>query len=228
MTASGTAGHGAELGAYFDLATIGAVVVKSLAAYPWAGNLAPRVCPVPGGMLNAVGLQGPGLEAWLKDQLPALEASGASVVVSIWGRRVEDYAAAAELLADAPACVVAVEVNVSCPNLEDRSKMFAHSPEATGEAVAASAACRRPLWAKLSPNTSDLVSVAAAALAHGADSLTLTNTLLGLAIDPERRAPVLGAGGGGGRETPSTASPCGRSTTAGRPSPTAASSEWAG
>ena len=228
MTASGTAGHGAELGAYFDLATIGAVVVKSLAAYPWAGNLAPRVCPVPGGMLNAVGLQGPGLEAWLKDELPALEASGASVVVSIWGRRVEDYAAAAELLADAPACVVAVEVNVSCPNLEDRSKMFAHSPEATGEAVAASAACRRPLWAKLSPNTSDLVSVAAAALAHGAESLTLTNTLLGLAIDPERRAPVLGAGEGACRETPSTASPCGRSTTAGRPSPTAASSEWAG
>jgi dihydroorotate dehydrogenase (NAD+) catalytic subunit len=93
--------------------------------------------------------------------------------------------------------VVAVEVNVSCPNIEDRSRMFAHSPGATGEVVAAAAACRRPLWAKLSPNTSELVSVAGAALESGAEALTLTNTLLGLAIDTERRAPVLGAGGGG-------------------------------
>ncbi len=197
MTASGTAGHGAELGAYFDLAAIGAVVVKSLSADPWPGNPSPRVCQVPGGMLNGVGLQGPGVAAWLTDELPALEESGARVVASIWGRRVEDYARAASLLAEAPACVVAVEVNVSCPNLEDRSRMFAHSPTATGAAVAASAACRRPCWAKLSPNTSDLLDVAEAALAAGAEALTLTNTLLGLAIDTERRAPVLGAGGGG-------------------------------
>ena len=106
-------------------------------------------------------------------------------------------ARAASLLAEAPACVVAVEVNVSCPNLEDRSRMFAHSPEATRAAVAASAACRRPRWAKLSPNTSDLLEVAEAALVAGAEALTLTNTLLGLAIDAERRAPVLGSGGGG-------------------------------
>ncbi len=197
MTASGTAGHGAELGAYFDLSAIGAVVVKSLSADPWPGNPSPRVCAVPGGMLNGVGLQGPGVAAWLIDELPALEASGARVVVSIWGRRVEDYARAASLLAQVPACVVAVEVNVSCPNLEDRSRMFAHSPTATGAVVAASGACRRPLWAKLSPNTSDLLAVAEAALASGAEALTLTNTLLGLAIDTERRAPVLGAAGGG-------------------------------
>ena len=197
MTASGTAGHGAELGAYFDLSAIGAVVVKSLSADPWPGNPSPRVCPVPGGMLNGVGLQGPGVAAWLADELPALEVSGARVVVSIWGRRVEDYARAASLLAEAPPCVVAVEVNVSCPNLEDRSRMFAHSPTATGAAVQASGACGRPLWAKLSPNTSDLLEVAEAALAAGAEALTLTNTLLGLAIDTERRAPVLGAGGGG-------------------------------
>ena len=197
MTASGTAGHGAELGAYFDLSAIGAVVVKSLSADPWSGNPSPRVCPVPGGMLNGVGLQGPGVAAWLADELPALEVSGARVVVSIWGRRVEDYARAASLLAEAPPCVVAVEVNVSCPNLEDRSRMFAHSPTATGAAVQASGACGRPLWAKLSPNTSDLLEVAEAALAAGAEALTLTNTLLGLAIDTERRAPVLGAGGGG-------------------------------
>ncbi len=197
MTASGTAGHGAELGAYFDLSAIGAVVVKSLSADPWPGNRAPRVCAVPGGMLNGVGLQGPGVAAWLTDDLPALEASGARVVASIWGRRVEDYARAASLLAQAPACLVAVEVNVSCPNLEDRSRMFAHSPAATGAAVEASAACGRPRWAKLSPNTSDLLAVAEAALAAGAETLTLTNTLLGLAIDAERRAPMLGAGGGG-------------------------------
>ena len=148
-------------------------------------------------MLNGVGLQGPGVAAWLTDDLPALEASGARVVASIWGRRVEDYARAASLLAQAPACLVAVEVNVSCPNLEDRSRMFAHSPAATGAAVEASAACGRPRWAKLSPNTSDLLAVAEAALAAGAETLTLTNTLLGLAIDAERRAPMLGAGGGG-------------------------------
>ena len=148
-------------------------------------------------MLNGVGLQGPGAAAWLADELPALEVSGARVVVSIWGRRVEDYARAASLLAEAPPCVVAVEVNVSCPNLEDRSRMFAHSPTATGAAVEASGACGRPLWAKLSPNTSDLLEVAEAALAAGAEALTLTNTLLGLAIDTERRSPVLGAGGGG-------------------------------
>jgi dihydroorotate dehydrogenase (NAD+) catalytic subunit len=197
MTASGTAGHGAELGAYFDLAAIGAVVVKSLSIDPWPGNPSPRVCPVPGGMLNGVGLQGPGVAAWLAEELPALQASGARVVASIWGRTVEDYARAARRLADVPACVVAVEVNVSCPNLEDASRVFAHSPQATAACLKASAACGRPLWAKLSPNTCELLGVAEAALGAGAEALTLTNTLLGLAIDPERRAPALGAGGGG-------------------------------
>ncbi len=199
MTASGTAGHGAELSAYFDLASIGAVVVKSLSVEPWAGNPSPRVCSVPGGMLNAVGLQGPGIESWLSTDLPELEAAGARVVASIWGRRVADYEAAAALLAGASPSIVAVEVNVSCPNLEDRSRMFAHSPAATADAVAAASAGARglPLWAKLSPNTSELVAVAAAALDSGAGALTLTNTLIGLAIDVDRRAPALGAGGGG-------------------------------
>ena len=129
MTASGTAGHGAELGAYFDLSAIGAVVVKSLSIDPWPGNPSPRVCPVPGGMLNSVGLQGPGVAAWLADELPgprgaaapgSWRASGGARSRTTPGRR--------RSLADAPACVVAVEVNVSCPNLEDRSRMFAHSP----------------------------------------------------------------------------------------------------
>ena len=196
MTASGTAGHGDELAAYLPLSSLGAVVAKSISAGPWPGNPAPRVHQTPSGMLNSVGLQGPGVEAWVRDDLPRLRAAGARVVVSIWGRRVEEFAEAAAMLAGAEG-LVAMEVNVSCPNLEDRSRMFAHSPRATGEVISASAACRRPLWAKLSPNTSELVAVAAAALEAGAETLTLTNTLLGLAIDTERRAPVLGAGGGG-------------------------------
>ncbi len=201
LTASGTSGHGAELGAYFDLSQLGAVVVKSLTSYAWPGNPPPRVCDVPGGMLNAVGLQGAGIEAWAAGELPELAASRARVVVSIWGRRADEYAAAAELVAELPdavrTAIVAVEVNVSCPNLEDRSRMFAHSPAATASAVAASRGCGLPLWAKLSPNTAALVEVAGAALEAGAEALTLVNTLLGLAIDERLRRPVLGAGGGG-------------------------------
>jgi len=197
MTASGTSGHGAELGAYGDLAGLGAVVVKSLSAGPWAGNPAPRVHEVAAGMLNSVGLQGPGVDAWADQDLPPLVAAGARVVVSLWGRSVEDFAAAAARLAErADPAVVAVEVNVSCPNVEDRSRMFAHSPTATAEAVAA-AECGLPRWAKLSPNVADIVEIAAAALGAGAEALTLTNTLLGLAVDLERRRPALGAGGGG-------------------------------
>jgi dihydroorotate dehydrogenase (NAD+) catalytic subunit len=202
MAASGTAGHGAELAAYFDLSALGAVVVKSLSEGPWPGNPSPRVCPVPGGMLNSVGLQGPGVRAWAEEELPALEAAGARVIVSLWGRRVEEFERAAVALREAlagrlPQAVIALEVNVSCPNLEDRSKMFAHSPHATADAVAACGAAGLPRVAKLSPNTAELVEVAGAALGAGAESLTLVNTLLGLAIDLDNRRPTLGAGGGG-------------------------------
>jgi dihydroorotate dehydrogenase (NAD+) catalytic subunit len=200
MTASGTAGHGVELAAYGDLSSLGAVVVKSLSAEPWAGNPAPRVHEVDGGMLNSVGLQGPGMQAWIDHHLPALSASGAQVVVSIWGRTVDEFAQASTMLQQVPPserrCVVAIEVNVSCPNLEDRSRMFAHSAAATAEAVDA-AACGLPRWAKLSPNVSDVREIAGAALRAGAEGLTLVNTLLGLAIDVEQRRPALGAGGGG-------------------------------
>lgn len=196
MTASGTAGHGAELGAYGPLGELGAVVVKSLSAEPWAGNPAPRVHEVAAGMLNSVGLQGPGVPAWVAGELPPLVASGSRVVASIWGRRVEEFAAAAAGLCGASG-VVAVEVNVSCPNVEDRSRMFAHSPAATAEAVAAAGAAGLPRWAKLSPNVADLCEVAGAALDAGAEALTLVNTLLGMAVDVERRRPALGAGGGG-------------------------------
>jgi dihydroorotate dehydrogenase (NAD+) catalytic subunit len=197
LTASGTAGHGAELARYVDLASIGAVVVKSVSADPWPGNPPPRVHETAAGMINSVGLQGRGAAAWLRDELPALVGTGTRVVASIWGRSVDDYARVAELLADAPDAVVAVEVNVSCPNVEDRGRMFAHSPERTAEVVAATEACGRPRWAKLSPNVTDLVPIAAAAHGAGAEAVTLVNTMMGMVIDVERRRPLLGAGGGG-------------------------------
>ena len=197
MTASGTAGHGAELARYFDLSALGAVVVKSLSAEAWQGNPAPRVTEVDAGMLNSVGLQNPGVEAWLEEELPALLATGARVVASIWGFTVEAYEKAATALADAPPEVVAVEVNLSCPNVESRRAMFAHSPALTAEAVAATAGCGRPRWAKLSPNVTDLTEIAGAALEAGAEALTLVNTVMGMAIDVETRRPRLGAGGGG-------------------------------
>jgi dihydroorotate dehydrogenase (NAD+) catalytic subunit len=201
MTASGTSGHGTELAEYGALRDLGAVVVKSLSVEPWPGNPAPRVHEVGGGMLNSVGLQGPGLSTWAARDLPALRDAGARVVVSIWGRSVDDYARAAEIVgaaagAGAGAGIVALEVNVSCPNVEDRSRMFAHSAEATSRVMAATA-CGLPRWAKLSPNVPDVVEIAAGALEGGADGLTLVNTLLGLALDTETGSPVLGAGGGG-------------------------------
>jgi dihydroorotate dehydrogenase (NAD+) catalytic subunit len=198
MTASGTGGHGAELDAYVPLGDLGAVVVKSLSADPWPGNPGPRVHATPAGMLNSVGLQGEGVAAWLADDLPGLVATGARVVASIWGRSVEDYRRAADALAGAPAAVVAVEVNLSCPNTEDGRDLFAHDPDATAAVVAATAGCGRPRWAKLSPNTPRVAEVAGAAAAAGAEAVTLINTVMGMAIDPETRTYRLGAGERGG------------------------------
>jgi dihydroorotate dehydrogenase (NAD+) catalytic subunit len=197
MTASGTAGYGTELAAYFDLSALGAVVVKSLAAFEWAGNPAPRLHPTPMGMLNAVGLQGPGIEHWLRDSLPALVAAGATIVASVWGRTIDEYRRAADLLAAAPADVVAVEVNLSCPNLEGRDAIFAHDADLAAAAIAATAGCGRPRWAKLSANTDRIVDVAAAVRTAGAEAVTCINTLLGMVYDRETGAPALGAGGGG-------------------------------
>ena len=197
MTASGTAGYGDEFAAFFDLATIGAVVTKSIAAFEWAGNPAPRVHPTPQGMVNAVGLQGPGVEHWLAHDLPKLLRTGATVVCSIWGRSVDEYRAAADLLADAPPEVVAVEVNLSCPNLEGRGSIFAHDAQLSAEVMAATAGCGRPRWAKLSANTDRIVEVAESVAGAGAEALTLINTLLGLVYDPHTLRPALGNGGGG-------------------------------
>jgi dihydroorotate dehydrogenase (NAD+) catalytic subunit len=209
MTASGTAGYGTELAASFDLAAIGAIVVKSLAAFEWTGNPPPRLHPTAAGMLNSVGLQGPGLDHWLADVLPWLLRTGATVVASIWGRSIDEYRAAAERVAIAPAEVVAVEVNLSCPNVisghrpdprlsAPGSHLFAHDPQLTADVVAAVAGrAGRPVWAKLSPNTERVVEVADAARTAGAEAVTCVNTLFGLAYDRATGAPALGAGGGG-------------------------------
>lgn len=195
MTASGTAGYGTELGAYVDLAGLGAVVTKSLSSFAWEGNRAPRLIGSPAGMLNAVGLQNPGVEAWIERELPRLARTGARVVASIWGRTVADYAAAARALVGTG--ITALEVNVSCPNLEGRGQMFACDRVATAEAIAASGAAGVPLWAKLTPNVSDLIEIASAALDAGAQALTLVNTVLGMSIDPVTARASLGNGGGG-------------------------------
>lgn len=199
VAASGTFGHGDEVARLCPPDRLGAVTVKSLAAYEWGGNPAPRLHPAAAGMLNSVGLQGPGVERWIAEDLPALKALGAEVIVSVWGRNVHEFAEAALLLAPCASDLLAVEVNVSCPNLEDRSRIFAHSVEATSAVVDAVMAAKLgiPVLAKLSPNTDELPEIAAAAVEAGADVLTLINTLLGFSIDAESRRPVLGAGRGG-------------------------------
>jgi dihydroorotate dehydrogenase (NAD+) catalytic subunit len=199
VAASGTFGHGDEVARLCDPSQIGAVTVKSLAPYEWPGNPAPRLHMTTGGMLNSVGLEGPGVEYWVEHELPRLRALGARVIASIWGRTVDDFVLAAKMLGPARGELLAVEANVSCPNLEDRSRMFAHAPEPTAAVVTAvvDAVPDLPVFAKLSPNIADLTDVAGAALDAGATGLTLINTVLGLLVDADRRRAVLGAGGGG-------------------------------
>ena len=198
MTASGTSGHDVELSRYMDLSAIGAVVVKSLHHEPWAGNPPPRVHVAGSGMINAVGLEGPGVAAWCAESLPRLEAARATTVVSIWGRGVDDYVRAAGMLAPFASRIAAVEVNLSCPNLEGRNSIFAHSADLSAEVVTGVAgAVGVPVWAKLSANTDRLVEVASAVSAAGARAVTLINTMLGMQISPDTGRYSLGNGGGG-------------------------------
>ena len=197
MTASGTAGHADELAPYMRVDQLGAMVVKSLYHSPWPGNPAPRVHPVAAGMINAVGLQGPGVDQWIHSDLPLLEARGARVVASIWGRGVDDYQLAASMLAPIASRLAAVEVNLSCPNLEGRGGIIANDAGVRAAVVDACRVAGLPIWAKLSPNTDRIVDIAGAVLEAGAEALTLTNTVLGMAIDVESARPVLGNGGGG-------------------------------
>ncbi|GDX14404.1 dihydroorotate dehydrogenase B (NAD(+)), catalytic subunit [Actinomycetes bacterium] len=199
ILASGTAGHSDELAAYMDLSVLGAVVVKSVASFEWQGNPAPRLHALSGGMINAVGLQGRGVEQWIAHDLPRLRARNARVVASIWGFRESEYEAAALALSNAASGLVAVEVNLSCPNVEHARSMFAHDAVQSSRVVAAvrRALPHVPVWAKLSPNTDRLVEIAGVVSSAGADALVLVNTVLGMAIDTDSRQPVLGNGGGG-------------------------------
>jgi dihydroorotate dehydrogenase (NAD+) catalytic subunit len=196
LTASGTYGHGDEVARLGDPARLGAVTAKSVSPEPWAGKPAPRLHMTASGMVNAVGLQGPGMDAWLAHDLPALRASGARVIASVWGHTVDDFARATAMLDGAD--VLAIEVNASCPNLHSAGDIWAHSARATSEVVrAVRSATALPVFAKLSPNVTDLTDIARAAVDAGADGLTLVNTVLALVIDAETRRPVLGGGGGG-------------------------------
>lgn len=198
MTASGTAGHDVELAPYMPLHKIGATTVKSLFHSEWEGNPAPRVHMASSGMMNAVGLQGPGVSAWIEESLPKLRTAGVVTIVSIWGRTLSEYVSAATQLRAAGGGIAAIEVNLSCPNLEGRSGIIAHDDVLSANIIAA---VRKeavvPVWAKLSANTDRIVEIAQSVVEAGAQSLTVMNTMVGLQIDVVTGRPTLGNGGGG-------------------------------
>ncbi|GGS54473.1 dihydroorotate dehydrogenase B (NAD(+)), catalytic subunit [Planobispora rosea] len=199
VTAAGCAGSGAELAQFFDLGRIGALTTRSITMAPRAGRPTPRMTETPSGLLNGVGLQGPGVDAFLTRELPWLAQRNIRTVVSIGGGTVAEYAALARRLNDAPG-VTALEVNLSCPNIEDRGRVFARDGAASAEVIAAVRAVMRydvPVVAKLSPDTADIVSVARACATSGADALSMINNPLGMSIDTETMLPALAAGTGG-------------------------------
>ena len=199
LTASGCAAAGRELEPFSPVASLGAVVTKSVTLAPRAGRPTPRMAETPSGMLNSIGLQNPGIDAFLAYDLPWLAERGARAVVSVAGGSVADYAELARRLRHAPA-LVAVEVNISCPNVAERGQVFACDPEAAAqvvEAVRAELPAGIPVLAKLSPDVTDIVAVARSCVRAGADGLTLVNTLLGMVIDPDTLRPALAGGTGG-------------------------------
>jgi dihydroorotate dehydrogenase (NAD+) catalytic subunit len=199
FTASGCAAAGRELAAYNDLSAIGGVVTKSIQIQPRSGRATPRMAETPSGMLNSIGLQGPGIDGLLADDLPWLAQRGARAFVSIAGTRVEDFAELAVRLRGVPG-VLGLEVNISCPNVESRGEVFACDPVAAADVVAAvreAADPAHPVFAKLSPDVTDIVSIARSVTDAGADGLSMINTLLGLVIDPDTMRPVLGGVTGG-------------------------------
>ncbi len=198
-TASGCAAAGRELHQFFDVAELGAVVTKSVMLAPRSGRATPRMAETPSGMLNSIGLQGPGIDRFLAHDLPWLADHGARAVVSIAGGSVDDYATLAQRLRQAPG-LTAIEVNISCPNVENRGLVFACDPSAAAEAVEAvrrNSAPDVPVLAKLSPDVTDIVAIARACVEAGADGLTMINTLLGMVIDPATMRPVLAGVTGG-------------------------------
>jgi dihydroorotate dehydrogenase (NAD+) catalytic subunit len=197
LTASGTFGYGLEFTDFVDLAKLGGICTKGLSLRPHAGNVPPRICETPAGMLNAIGLQNVGVEAFLREKLPALRDLGATVVANVWGDIEEEYVEVVRALEGAEG-LAAIELNISCPNVEKGGMLFGNSPSATASLVAlVRASTRRPLIVKLSPNAPDLVLSARAAHEAGADILSLVNTFVGMAIDPETARPRLSFGTGG-------------------------------
>jgi len=199
MTASGCAAAGRELDQYFDITDIGAVITKSIMLNPRAGRPTPRVVETPAGMLNSIGLQGPGVESFIAKDLAWLRARGARAVVSIAGGRVEEYAQVAARLRHEEG-IAALEVNISCPNVEDRGLVFARDARAAGSvihAVRRNSTSQMPIIAKLSPDVTDIAAIAKACVDCGADGVSLINTTLGLVIDVDTLRPMLGGITGG-------------------------------
>ncbi|MGH2773060.1 MAG: dihydroorotate dehydrogenase [Actinomycetota bacterium] len=191
LTASGTFGSGQEMSQFFDLRKLGAVVVKSMTVEPWPGKPAPRMVETPSGMLNAIGLQNKGIEHFMRVDLPWLNHMKVPVIASVAGNTVQEFIYLADNLRRAPG-VVALEVNISCPNLEDPNNMFAHDPKAAAQVISA---VRRssevPVFAKLSPNVTSITEIASAVLDAGAEGLSLINTVFGMDIDIETARPKL-------------------------------------
>jgi dihydroorotate dehydrogenase (NAD+) catalytic subunit len=197
IAASGTFGYGTEFAGLVDLGALGALAVKGLSLRPTAGKPAPRLVETAGGMLNAIGLQNIGVEAFLAGRLPALRAAGARVVANFWGDSPEEFAECGARLDGAPG-VVALELNASSPNRPEWGSILATDPQALAAIVrAVRARVRAPLWVKLSPNVGDITRVGRAAEAEGADALTAINTLRATAVDVATRRPRLASGTGG-------------------------------
>lgn len=196
MTASGTFGSGMEYGEFVDLNKLGAVVTKGVANVPWEGNPTPRVAEVYGGMLNAIGLQNPGIDVFMERDLPFLRRYDTKVIVNVCGKTVEDYIEVVEKLSDSSADML--EINVSCPNVKEGAIAFGQKAEALyGITEQIKKHAKQPVIMKLSPNVTDIAEMAKAAEAAGADAISLINTITGMKIDIEKRRFVLANKTGG-------------------------------
>ena len=196
MTCSGTFGSGEEYSEFVDLNGLGAVVTKGIASEPWNGNPTPRVCEVTGGMLNAIGLQGPGIDVFVKRDIPFLRQYDTKIIVNICGHTIEDYIDVTERLADQP--VDMLEINISCPNVHEGGKAFGQDPAMVQKVTeAVKRVAKQPVIMKLTPNVTEITEIARAAEAGGADALSLINTLTGMKIDIHRRSFVLANKTGG-------------------------------
>jgi dihydroorotate dehydrogenase (NAD+) catalytic subunit len=199
LTASGCAGYGRELDQFFPITELGAVVTKSIMVQPRSGRATPRMAETPSGMVNSIGLQGPGIDAFTSRDLAWLEQRGVRVIVSIAGSTVEEFVRLAQKLRLSTA-ISAIEVNISCPNVEERGQVFACDAYASAtvmDGVRRNTAPGVPVFAKLSPDVTDIVSIARACVGAGADGLSMINTLLGVVIDTETMRPHLGGVTGG-------------------------------